>query len=71
VAAPAGTPDDIVDRLNVAVNSALKGAAVQERLQQLGIETVDDSTPASTRAFVEAEIVKWRDVVQLAGARVD
>src|SRR6185312_16122669 len=71
VAAPAGTPRDIVDRLNGAVNRALKGAAVKERLQQLGIETVDGSTPASTRAFVESEIVKWRDVVQLAGAKLD
>jgi hypothetical protein len=40
-------------------------------LPQLGIEAVDDSTPASTRTFVEAEIVKWRDVVQLAGTQVD
>ncbi len=71
VAAPAGTPKEIVDRLNVAVNKALKDATVAERLQQLGIEAVDDSTPASTRAFVEAEIVKWREVVRLAGAKVD
>jgi len=71
VAAPAGTPREIVDRLNVAVNKTLKDTAVHERLRQLGIEMVDDSTPAATRAFVEAEIIKWREVVQLAGAKVD
>ena len=38
---------------------------------QAGIDTVDDSTPASTAAFIEAEIVKWRDLVKLAGAKVD
>ncbi len=71
VAAPAGTPKEIVDRLNVSVNKALKDATVAERLQQLGIEAVVDSTPASTRAFVQAEIAKWREVVKTAGARVD
>ena len=71
VAAPAGTPKEIVDRLNVAVNKALKDATLRERLKQLGIETVDTSSPASTRAFVEAEIVKWREIVKLAGATVD
>jgi len=71
VAVPAGTPKPIVDRLNTAVNKALASATVAERLQQLGIEAVTDSTPASTRAFVAAEIVKWRDVIRIAGAKVD
>ena len=71
VAVPAGTPKPIVDRLNAAINKALASPAVAERLQQLGIEAVTDSTPASTRAFVTAEIAKWRDVIRAAGAKVD
>jgi len=71
VAVPAGTPKPVVDRLNTAVNKALASATVAERLQQLGIEAVTDSTPASTRAFVTAEIAKWRDVIRVAGAKVD
>jgi tripartite-type tricarboxylate transporter receptor subunit TctC len=71
VAVPAGTPKPIVDRLNAAINKALVSPAVAERLQQLGIEAVTDSTPASTRAFVTAEIAKWRDVIRAAGAKVD
>jgi tripartite-type tricarboxylate transporter receptor subunit TctC len=71
VAAPAGTPKEIVDRLNVAINKALASETVADRLRQLGIEAVIDSTPASTRAFVAAEIAKWREVVRAAGAKVD
>lgn len=71
VAAPAGTPKPIVDRLNVAINKALVSDTVAERLRQLGIDAVTDSTPASTRAFVTAEIAKWRDVIRIAGAKVD
>lgn len=71
VVAPAGTPKPIVDKLNAAVNKALKTPAVAERLKQAGVDTVDDSTPASTGAFIESEIAKWREVVKLAGAKVD
>ena len=71
VAAPAGTPKEIVDRLSVAINKALASETVADRLRQLGIEAVTDSTPASTRAFVSAEIAKWREVVRAAGAKVD
>lgn len=71
VAVPAGTPQPIVERLNGAVNKALSSATVAARLRQLGIEAVTDSTPASTRAFVTAEIAKWRDVIRVAGAKVD
>ena len=71
VAVPAGTPKLVVDRLNAAINKALVSPTVAERLQQLGIEAVTDSTPASTRAFVTAEIAKWRDVIRAAGAKVD
>jgi len=71
VAAPAGTPKAIVSKLNVAVNKALKTPAVADRLQKLGIEAVTDSTPASARAFVTAEIGKWRKAIDIAGAKVD
>lgn len=71
VAAPAGTPKEIVDRLNAAINKALTNETVADRLRQLGIEAVTDSSPASTRAFVAAEIAKWREVVRAAGAKVD
>ncbi len=71
IAAPAGTPKEIVGRLNAAINKAFEGPMVAERLRQLGIEAVTDSTPASTRAFVTSEIAKWREVVRLAGAKVD
>jgi tripartite-type tricarboxylate transporter receptor subunit TctC len=71
VAVPAGTPKPVVDRRNAAINKALVSPTVAERLQQLGIEAITDSTPASTRAFVTAEIAKWRDVIRAAGAKVD
>jgi tripartite-type tricarboxylate transporter receptor subunit TctC len=69
VVAPVGPP--IIDRLNAAVNQALKDPTTAQRLKRAGIDGVDDSTPASTAAFIASEIAKWRDVVKLAGATVD
>ena len=71
VAAPAGTPKEIVNRHNAAVNKALSDPRLGERLKALNMEASDASTPASTKAFIEAEIVKWRALVALAGAQVD
>lgn len=71
VAAPAGTPREIVERLNVAVYKALADATLAERLKALNMEASEAQTPAATKAFVEAEIVKWRAVVAIAGAQVD
>ncbi len=71
VVAPAGTPSPIVEQLNVAVNKALKDPKTAQRMLQAGIDTVDDSTPASTAAFIKSEIAKWRELVKLADAKVD
>jgi tripartite-type tricarboxylate transporter receptor subunit TctC len=71
VVAPAGTPREIVDRLNVAVNKTIVHPPVAARLSGLGIDAITDSTPASTLAFIQAEIVKWRELVIFAGAKVD
>lgn len=71
VAAPAGTPREIVERLNVAVYKALADPTLAERLKALNMEASEALTPAATKAFVEAEIAKWRAVVAIAGAQVD
>jgi tripartite-type tricarboxylate transporter receptor subunit TctC len=71
VVAPAGTPREIVDRLNREINEALKQPDMAARLRQLNMEPADDLPPAAVKAFIEAEIVKWRAVVEASGARID
>ena len=68
VMAPAGTPNDVVDRLNAALNEVLRKPAIQDRFAGYGISPVSDSTPASTAKFVESEIDKWRVAFKLSGA---
>ncbi len=70
VLAPAGTPADIVNRLNAAIVNALKTSEVKARFAGQGAAVVA-SSPAQFAAFIKAEIVKWGKVIKEAGATVD
>ncbi len=68
--APAGTPKDIVAKLNAASVKALASPEMMERLAAQGAEPVGN-TPEQFAAFIKAEIDKWSKIVKASGARVD
>lgn len=68
--APAGTPRDIISKLNAESVKALQSPQFKERLAALGLEPVGNSPEAAT-AFIQAEITKWAPVVKAAGATTD
>jgi tripartite-type tricarboxylate transporter receptor subunit TctC len=68
--APAGTPADIIARLNAETVKAMALPEVKEAAAKAGFEVVT-STPAELEAFVKVEIGKWAKVVKASGARVD
>ena len=65
LAAPAGTPAVVVERLNREVNAALAAPEVARRLRDLGIEP-RAGTPEALRAQLVADIAKWRAVIERA-----
>jgi tripartite-type tricarboxylate transporter receptor subunit TctC len=64
--APAGTPPEIIAVLNQGLRKALADADVKERLLELGIEA-KPSTPEELRSRLQADIEKWRRVIEQAG----
>jgi len=68
--APAGTPADVVARLNASVVKALAGPEVLRRFADLGA-TCRASTPEEFAAYIGNEIRKWGEVVRASGARID
>ena len=70
---PAGTPKEVIDRLNVAVVDALGDTAVRRRLADLGlvIATREQQTPAALAAFQKAEIQKWWPFIKAANIKVE
>jgi tripartite-type tricarboxylate transporter receptor subunit TctC len=67
---PAGTPAEIVARLNAEVVKILRVPEVRERLQAMGIEVAGNS-PELFAAFMRSETVKWGKIVKDSGAKVD
>lgn len=70
VFAPAGTPDDIVVKLNDAVNRALQEPRLQKAFADQGSIPVQ-RTPEEFQAFFHAEIDKWGELVRLSGSRIE
>jgi len=69
VLVPAGTDQAIVDKLNGALNAAVKSEAFGERLAKQGSE-VRPTTPAEFNDFVQAEAAKYTEVINKLGLKV-
>jgi tripartite-type tricarboxylate transporter receptor subunit TctC len=68
--APAGMPQDLVNRLNSEVSRALAAPEVRERLAQLGLEW-RANTPGEFAAFLREEAQKWAQAVKDSGAKAE
>lgn len=71
--APKGTPKAVVDKLNAALVQALQDPKVIARFADLGTEPValDRATPEVHKAFLAAEVAKWKPVIEQAGVFAD
>jgi tripartite-type tricarboxylate transporter receptor subunit TctC len=70
VFAPAGTPDDVLNKLNAEIVKALALPDVKERLASQGAETVGNSR-AEFAKFIAAEMAKYSKLVKESGAKAD
>jgi len=68
--APAGTPADVVSKLNAESNRVMQTPAVQARLPREGLRHVA-MTPQQFGEFVKAEKDKWAPIVKATGAKAD
>ncbi len=70
VAAPKGTPRDIVNKLQTDIAQGLRAPDLMQRFTAQGFEIVAN-TPAQASAFFKEEIERWAKVVKASGAAVD
>jgi tripartite-type tricarboxylate transporter receptor subunit TctC len=70
---PKGTPEAIVQKLNLATREAMKTPAVRDKLEAAGLKFVseDRTTPEYLAKFVQSEIAKWAAPIRASGASVD
>ena len=70
VVASAGTPAEIVNKLNAAINESLRSAEMDQALRNLSaIPKV--GSPQDFAAFLAVEVPKWAEMVKISGAKVD
>jgi tripartite-type tricarboxylate transporter receptor subunit TctC len=70
IVAPAGTPPDIVKKLNVAINQGLATDEMQKLINNAGSES-KPNTPEEFAAFIAGQHKIWVDVGKAAGVKID
>ena len=70
VIAPAGTPKAIVDKINAAVNKAIRTEVFKERFGAIGDEPAG-GPPEEFANTIRTDLAKWKDVVQRSGAKLE
>jgi tripartite-type tricarboxylate transporter receptor subunit TctC len=67
---PKGTPAAVIAKLSSAIQAIAAEPAMQQQFLETGARAVS-STPQETATFAEQERVKWKEVVQLSGAKME
>ena len=67
---PAGTPREIIDRLNAAAVQATKSPEFNKRMTELGYNIIP-GTPEDMAKMLKAEVARWAPIVKASGAKVD
>ncbi|MEA2929733.1 MAG: hypothetical protein QOG38_2161, partial [Hyphomicrobiales bacterium] len=67
---PKGTPPEIIETLNKAINEILADPAMKARIAELGGVPIV-ATPAEFGKVIQSETDKWEKVVKFAGAKVE
>ena len=71
IMAPSGTPEPIVRQINEVVNKVMAMESVKQRLSDLTLTTRSDTTPATAKQWLDAEIAKWEPIIKAAGIKAD
>ncbi|MFZ4649313.1 MAG: Bug family tripartite tricarboxylate transporter substrate binding protein [Rubrivivax sp.] len=70
VFAPRKTPQDVVDKLNAAINRAITDPAMVKQMSEMGV-TFTGGTPAQADAFLKSEVLRWGQVIRSAGIKAE
>jgi tripartite-type tricarboxylate transporter receptor subunit TctC len=68
--APVKTPPDVMEKLSGAIVKVMKQPDVRKAIEEQGSEAIG-STPAEFRKFIDNEVVVWKKLVEISGAKAD
>ena len=71
IVAPAGTPKSVVDRLAAEINRIVDSDTLKTRCAAIGCDALTPVSPGDFAELVKNDVVRWSQVVQDSGAKVD
>lgn len=71
VVLPKDAPAEVVQRLNKEINAALQVPALREKLEAIGVQLREPTSPEEFGAFVQSEILRYGDIVKMSGAKME
>ncbi|MBA3477947.1 MAG: tripartite tricarboxylate transporter substrate binding protein [Lautropia sp.] len=71
LAVPAGTPKELVGKLNAAGRQAAQAPEFTKRLSDLGYGIVGNTTPEQMASMIQDEVKRWGPIVKASGAKID
>ena len=69
--APAGTPPEVLARLNAEIGKIMQDPAAKEQFLTQGVYALPPQTPAEASARLKAEVAKWAKVIDETGVKAD
>ncbi|MBC7803996.1 MAG: tripartite tricarboxylate transporter substrate binding protein [Candidatus Parcubacteria bacterium] len=70
IAAPTGTPPEVIQRMYTEIKAILATPEIQKRFVELGFDVVGN-TPAEFAQFLRDENTKWKKIAEIAGTKLD
>ena len=71
ILAPAGLPEPLVVFLNREINAILADPEVHQRMEDMGAIVSAGETPAWFGAFMQAELLRYQEIVKNSGAKME
>ncbi|HEY9280151.1 MAG TPA: tripartite tricarboxylate transporter substrate binding protein [Eoetvoesiella sp.] len=70
IVAPAGTPKEVVERLNKEIGEVVRSPAFQERLKAIGVDPAEDTSTQYLEKTIRTDLIKWRKFIDETGIKV-
>lgn len=71
IAAPAGTPKDVVDRLNAEIGKVVRSPAMRQRMMEIGVDPAEDTSVEYLGATTRSDLAMWKKFIAESNIKID
>jgi tripartite-type tricarboxylate transporter receptor subunit TctC len=71
IAAPAGTPKDVIDRLNAEIGKVVRSPAMRQRMKDVGVDPAEDTSVEYLSATTRSDLAMWKKFIADSDIKID